>query len=70
MNCEGLAHITFRNLATTPSNLQRLLTKKVETISIKGSNDSVTTITLSADQQQMFMNMMNCLVKEAKTLIK
>lgn len=70
MNCEGLAHITFRNLPTTPSPLQRLLTKKVETISIKGNGDSVTTITLSPEQQQMFMDTMNCLVQEAKTLIK
>jgi hypothetical protein len=70
MNCEGLVHITFRNLATTPSNLQRLLTKKVQTISLKGSNESATTITLSPEQQQLFMDMATCLVQEAKTLIK
>ena len=28
MNCEGLFHVTFKNLPTTPGALQRLVTKK------------------------------------------
>ncbi len=69
MNCEGLFHVTFKNLATTPGALNRLLTKKITAISLVGNNKTVTTITLGAEQQQMLMDWANCLVKEAKTLL-
>ena len=70
MNCEGLFHVTFKNLATTPGTLQRLATKKIITISLTGNNKSVTTITLGPAQQQELMDLINCVVKEGKTLIK
>ncbi|HVG15771.1 MAG TPA: hypothetical protein VM935_12450 [Chitinophagaceae bacterium] len=69
MNCEGLFHINFKNLATTPGVLNRLLTKKITAISLTGNNKSVTTITLGAEQQQQLMDWANCLVTEAKTLL-
>lgn len=70
MNCEGLVHVTFKNAVNTPSPLQRLIDKKISTISITGNNKSVTVITLSTEQQQLFTDKLSCLVKDAKTLIK
>jgi hypothetical protein len=48
MNCEGLFHVTFKNLTTTP----------------------ITTITLGVQQQKELMDMIACMVKESKSLIK
>ena len=70
MNCEGLFHVTFKNLQTTPGNLQRLITKKITAISLTGNNKSVTTITLGPQQQRELMNLITCIVNEGKTLIK
>jgi hypothetical protein len=70
MICQGLFHVTFKNLATTPSPLQKLSTKKLTAIMLTGNNKTVTTITLGAEQQQQLMDMIRCVVKEAKTLIK
>jgi hypothetical protein len=70
MNCEGLFHVTFKNLATSPGPLQRLATKKITAITLTGNNKSITTVTLGAQQQQELMEMIACMVKESKTLIK
>lgn len=70
MNCEGLFHVTFKNLVTTPGPLQRLATKKITAISLTGNNKSVTTVTLGLQQQQQLMDMIACIVQEGKTLIK
>src|SRR5215203_1166058 len=70
MNCEGLFHVTFKNLRTTPGNLQRLVAKKITAISLTGNNKSITTITLGPQQQQELMDMISCMVTESKNLIK
>ncbi|HET6996602.1 MAG TPA: hypothetical protein VFI06_16520 [Chitinophagaceae bacterium] len=70
VNCDGIFHITFKNMATTPTLLQRLITQKIITLQITGTNKSQTNITLSEDQQQAIMTKGDCLIKEAKTLIK
>jgi len=70
MNCEGLFHFTFRNLAGTPSTLQRFATLKVSSISFTGNNKKITIITLNEDQKVLLMNMAACLIKESKTLLK
>jgi hypothetical protein len=70
MNCQGLFHVTFKNLATTPSPLQRLSSKKITSIMLTGNNNTVTTITLGETQQKELSDMISCLVKEGKTLIK
>ncbi len=70
MNCQGLFHVTFKNLATTPSALQRLVTKKITAISLTGNNKTVTTVSLGPQQQQELMDLIACVVKEGKTLIK
>jgi hypothetical protein len=70
MNCDGLIHITFKNSSTTPSALQRLIDKKITTISLNGTNKSITTVTLSEEQQQALSQRLSCFVEEAKKLIK
>ena len=70
MNCEGLFHVTFKNLAVTPPALQRLIAKKITAITLTGSNKSVTTITLGETQQQELINLLTCIVNESKGLIK
>ena len=69
MNCEGAFHINFRNLPNNPSNLDRILTKKIKSIRLTGSSNTVTDITLSEDEKTQLMTYANCLVKEAKTLL-
>lgn len=68
MNCEGLFHFTFKNAAVPPSALQRLATKKVTSFTLTGSNDAKTVVTLTEEQKQMLMDMVSCMVAEAKTL--
>lgn len=70
VNCEGFFHIIFRNIAATPALLQRLITQKITSIQFTGNNKTKTTITLSPDEQHTVMNRADCLIKEAKTLVK
>ncbi|HMU47092.1 MAG TPA: hypothetical protein PKC72_12040 [Chitinophagaceae bacterium] len=73
MNCEGLFQFVFRNSNSSPTTLlQRMCTKKITQI-IFTSNDkkqTKTTITVQQQEQDILMNLANCLVNEAKTLIK
>jgi hypothetical protein len=70
VNCEGFFHIIFRNGPATPALLQKLITQKITSIVLTGNNKALTTITLSPEEQQMIMTRGDCLVKEAKTLVK
>lgn len=69
-NCEGYFRTTFRNSTTTPTVLQRMATQKVTALQIKDSNEKVTDITLTEEQTTMINNMVACITKEGKTLIK
>ena len=70
MNCEGLFHFNFRNLAGTPSSLQRFATQKISTITFTGNNKKTTIVTLTEEQKVLVMNMAACLITESKTLLK
>ncbi len=70
MNCEGAFHLNFRNLATTPSALDRIATKKIKNIHLAGANKTIVDIALTEDQKQKLMELASCVIKEAKTLIK
>ncbi|MBL7744713.1 MAG: hypothetical protein JNN00_14675 [Chitinophagaceae bacterium] len=70
VNCEGFFHIIFKNTAATNTLLNRLVTQKITGIIINGTNKTQTTITLSPEEQDKLMTLGDCLVKEAKTLIK
>lgn len=70
MNCEGLFSITFRNVATTPTTLKNLATRKVLSIKLTGNAKQVTDLTLSAPEQELFQQMVTCLIDESKSLLQ
>ena len=70
MNCEGLFSISFRNVATTPVALRNLATKKLLSVKLTGNAKAVVELTLTETEQQVIMKMANCIIEEAKTLIK
>jgi hypothetical protein len=70
VNCEGFFHIIFRNSPGTNALLNRLITQKITSIVLTSSATSKTTIELSSDDAQKVRYLAQCLVTEAKTLIK
>ena len=70
MNCEGLFHFIFKNSATVNSQLKKLTTQKITQIVFTGNNKKEATINLTPVDQQAFMTLASCLVKEARGLIK
>jgi hypothetical protein len=73
MNCEGLFHFIFRNSKSNPTTLlQRLMSNKLTQIVFTGNDkkQTKTTITIGPKEQEAIMKLANCLVTEAKNLIK
>jgi hypothetical protein len=71
MNCEGLFQFVFRNTPGTPTTLlQRMCTKKVTHIVFTGNGKKPVTVNIGPKEQEQLMNLSNCLVTEAKKLIK
>ena len=68
MNCNGLFHFTFKNTNPSPTGLQNLGTKKITSIRFKDNTNKETSISLTEDQQQMFINLVNCMIDESKKL--
>lgn len=68
MNCQGLFHTSFKNMAATPSMLQRLATKKILSIKMIGTRGEVDLV-LNEQQQEQLMKAINCIITEAKTLL-
>jgi hypothetical protein len=69
MNCDGIFHIIFKNSQFTPSPLQKLAAKKVLAIRLKGSTPKPIEMNLTPELQQTFMNVVSCVIKEAKTVL-
>lgn len=70
MNCEGLFHFVFKNTASTPSLLQKIMTQKINHIVFTGNNKKESTINIDPADQESLIALATCLVTEAKTLIK
>lgn len=70
MNCEGLFHFIFKNSINPTAVLKKITTQKITHIIFTGNNKKETTLTLSAEQQQALIQLSNCLVADAKSLIK
>ncbi len=70
MNCEGLFHFTFRNTNPFPSALQNLATKKVTSFRFKDNTNKETGISLTVVQEQMFQDLVNCIMTEAKKFLQ
>ncbi|MER3464108.1 MAG: hypothetical protein C4329_06545 [Chitinophagaceae bacterium] len=69
MNCEGYFQMSFRNLPVTPSNLDKLSTKKLSTIRFIGNKKDTTTVILTDEQKLKLMSMVGCAIKESKSLL-
>jgi hypothetical protein len=69
MNCDGLFHFSFRNTNPTASALQNLATKKITSIRFKDNTKKESGVILSAEQQQILMNLAGCIINEAKKLL-
>jgi hypothetical protein len=70
VNCDGFFHIIFKNGPSVPFNIQKLLTKKINIILITGTNKTETRLILSPEEQQEIITRADCLIKEAKKLVK
>jgi len=70
MNCDGLFHISFRNTNPTQTALQNLGSKKVSSIRFKDNTGKETGISLTADQQQTFMDYISCIITESQKLLQ
>lgn len=70
MNCEGLFHFIFKNTATPNTLLSRIMTQKINHIVFTGNNKKEASINLTPTDQEALMALTNCLVNEAKALIK
>jgi hypothetical protein len=69
MNCDGAFHLVFKNTKTTASWLNRLVTKKVSTIKLTGSDKKEISIILTEDQKTLLQNMAACVATEGKALV-
>jgi hypothetical protein len=70
MNCQGAFHFAFKNTATTPAQLQRLIDKRVNSFHLVGPNKTITDVVFSPEQKQNFARMVSCTVRDSKTLLK
>lgn len=73
MNCEGLFHFIFRNSRSTPVTLlKRMCTMKMTQVVFTGNDKkkTKTTVTVNPETQEALMKLANCLVEEARGLIK
>ena len=64
MNCEGYAHLIFRNLATPNTALKRFSTHKVTQI-VQDNKKKDHIVTLSEEEQTRLQQMATCLINEA-----
>lgn len=70
MNCNGIFHFAFRNTNPTQTNLQNLGSKKISAIRFKDNTNKEIGVSLTDDQQQTFMNLINCIITQSKTLLQ
>ncbi len=71
MNCEGLFQLIFKNTRSTPTTmLQRILTRKISHIIFTGNSGKPFTVKAGPKEQEALMALANCLVTEARTLIR
>lgn len=70
MNCDGYFHFRYKNAQAPNAILKKLMELPVAQFVFMGSDKKEIVVTLQPDQQKQFMQAVNCLVNDAKTLIK
>lgn len=70
MNCDGIFTVVFRNSTTTSYALNKIATLKTTAMQFTGSNGQKIELVLTDEEKLNLQVKTDCLVKEAKTLIK
>ena len=69
MNCDGYFHFKYKNGQATNTILDKLTKQAVAHFIFIGSDKKELVIDLVPEQQKTFMNAVNCLVTDSKTLL-
>lgn len=69
-NCNGYFHIVLKNGVNIPSNLQKLSTKKVVSITFTDRNEKKTVVALTPEQQEMLLKVSACVAAESRILLQ
>ena len=70
MNCDGIFTVVFRNTSSTSFALNKIATQKTTGMIFTGSNAQKIEVVLTEEEKANLVLKADCLVKEAKTLIK
>lgn len=68
MNCQGLFHFTYRNVASTPGALNRLATQPIEALTFK-HGDKQYEFFIDESQREKLSRVITCIVNESKSLL-
>jgi len=69
-NCKGNFHFVFKNQEIQPANLTNLTLKKIEKIQLAGSSEKKIELIPTAEEQELLLKMISCMVKELEELRK
>jgi hypothetical protein len=69
MNCDGIFTIIYRNSTTTPSALEKMTKQQISSIQLVGTSKEKIDISLKPEEKATLMKKIECIVREAKTLI-
>jgi hypothetical protein len=70
MNCDGIFTVVFRNTNTTSFGLNKIATQKTTSMNFTGSNGQKIEVVLKEEDKLNLQVKADCLIKEAKSLIK
>ena len=70
MNCDGIFSVVFRNSNSTSFALNKIATQKTTAMNFTGSNGQKIEVVLKEEEKLNLQAKADCLVKEAKSLIK
>ena len=72
VNCQGIFQVMYRNAAITPAYLERLSQKKIASIQFKVNpdDDKLISVNYTPAQQQQMTDMLLCIIKQGKAMIK
>jgi hypothetical protein len=69
-NCKGNFHFVFKNIENLPAQLKMLSEKKIKSVQLSGNNEKKVELTPTAEEQELFMKLLNCVIKELENLRK
>lgn len=70
MNCDGYFHFRTKNGTVTPATVKKLASQKITQMAFTAADKKQVVITLQPDQQDVFIQSANCVIEEARKLVK